>query len=102
MGIFSNFFKSNPLPEDEIAESENVMRKLQEKRQENTSQWVASIQDPGSMLPPTYTKVKIPPKPTIEDVDKRERDQRVAGNADHPHIRRSRNRVRSSGQKHRE
>jgi len=72
MGIFSNFFKPNSLPEDEIAESENVMRKLQEKRQENTSQWVASIQDPGSILPPTYTKVKIPPKPTIEDVDKRE------------------------------
>jgi|GEM_PF-2684237 len=72
MGIFSNFFKSNALPEDEIAESENVMRKLQEQRQENTSQWVASIQDPHSILPPTYTKVKIPPKPTIEDVDKRE------------------------------
>ena len=52
MGIFSNFFKPNSLPEDEIAESENVMRKLQEKRQENTSQWVASIQDPGSILPP--------------------------------------------------
>ncbi|MBS1997400.1 MAG: hypothetical protein JSS86_13865 [Cyanobacteria bacterium SZAS LIN-2] len=72
MGIFSNFFKSNPLPEDEIEESENVMRKLQEQRQENTSQWVASIQDPNSLLPPTYTKVKIPPKPSIEDVDKRE------------------------------
>jgi hypothetical protein len=72
MGIFSNFFKSGALPEDEIAESENVMRKLREKRQENTSEWVASIQDPGSLLPPSYTRIKIPPKPTIEDVDQRE------------------------------
>jgi len=72
MGIFSNFFKSQPLPEDEIQESENVMRKLREKRQENTSQWVASIQDPNSVLPPSYTRVRIPPRPTIEDVDQRE------------------------------
>jgi hypothetical protein len=72
VGIFSNFFKSQPLPEDEIQESENVMRKLKEQRQEDTSQWVASIQDPNSMMPATYTRVKIPPKPTIEDVDKRE------------------------------
>ncbi len=72
MGIFSNFFKSNSLPEDEIQESENVMRKLREKRQEATHEWVASIQDPGSLLPPSYTKIAIPPKPTIEDVDQRE------------------------------
>jgi len=72
MGIFSNFFKSNSVPEDEIQESENVMRKLREKRQEATHEWVASIQDPGSLLPPSYTKIKIPPKPTIEDVDQRE------------------------------
>ena len=72
MGIFSNFFKSQPLPEDEIEESENVMRKLREERQANTSRWVASIQDPGSLLPPTYHKVKIAPDPTIEDVDQRE------------------------------
>ncbi|MBU6451852.1 MAG: hypothetical protein KGS72_08760 [Cyanobacteria bacterium REEB67] len=72
MGIFSNFFKSQPLPEDEIEESENVMRKLRENRQENTSEWIASIQDPNSLLPPTYHKMKIPPPPTIEDLDQRD------------------------------
>ena len=74
MGIFSNFFKSQPLPEDEIEESENVMRKLQEQRQEATHEWVKSIQDPGSRMPASYTKVAIPPKPTIEDVDQREQE----------------------------
>ncbi len=74
MGIFSNFFKSQPLPEDEIQESENVMRKLQEKRQEATHEWVKSIQDPNSRMPASYTKVAVPPKPTIEDVDQREQE----------------------------
>ena len=65
MGIFSNIFKKDTTPEEQIQASNRVLETLKRRRGEETGRWLNLLRDP-SMIP------KPPPKSTIEGVDTRE------------------------------
>ncbi len=65
MGIFSNIFKKEAPPEEQVQASNRVLETLKRRRSEETGKWLNLLRDP-SMIP------KPPPQSTIAGVDQRD------------------------------